>query len=331
VFEIGAAILLALGLVVAVVFAARSCDDEPSESGSESTTVPHRVLAPLTGLEMDGTVRPALMVKIDDVDAARPQDGLFAADVVFEEMVEGGLTRFGAVYSSTDPGTVGPIRSVRDTDLAVAQLLGRPVLAFSGGAVPILARVAAAAEADSIVAASPLEYPNAFFRRRDRVAPHNLYARASELWATAEDAGTPDALFVYGAPAGGLPVSTFTVSFPTTQVAYRWNPDRRTWLRSQNGSDQVDATRPDETFGVDNVVVLHVGYQPSKSDERSPVADLGGGDAWVYRDGSVSGCRWSIGAKPAPRVALVTETGTTCPLTPGRTIVELAPSPPTVG
>jgi hypothetical protein len=327
---IAAITLLAL-VVVGAVFLLRSRGDGNDDSSAPSNSPPARSVAPLTGLETDEPVRPALMVKIDNVDAARPQDGIFAADVIFEELVEGGLTRLAAVYSSTDPTLVGPIRSVRETDLHVAPLLGRPGLVFSGGAVPVLAGVREAAQAGMLVPIAPIADDASFFRRDGKVAPHDLYARSSALWDSADGAQTPNALFAFGPPGAAVPVSAFSVPFPRTDVRYRWQPLTRTWVRSQNGSDQIDAARPDQPFGVDNVVVLGTTYQPSATNELSPEVSLDGGDAWVYRDGVVSACSWSVAPAPAARIDLRTAQGDVCRLQPGRTVIELAPSSPING
>ena len=77
-------------------------------------------------------VAPAVVVKIDNVDAARPQTGVNQADVVYEEMVEGGLTRLAAIFQSQYPTVVGPVRSGRLTDAGIADDLNHPVLAYSG-------------------------------------------------------------------------------------------------------------------------------------------------------------------------------------------------------
>ncbi|MCH2412344.1 MAG: DUF3048 domain-containing protein, partial [Acidimicrobiales bacterium] len=69
-----------------------------------------------TGLQGRDPDRPALAVKIDNASAARPQTGIIAAAVVYEEIVEAGLTRFIAIFQSTSPGTVGPVRSGRTSD-----------------------------------------------------------------------------------------------------------------------------------------------------------------------------------------------------------------------
>src|SRR5512143_549383 len=71
---------------------------------------------PLTGLPVragdPAAARPALLVKVDNAFEARPQAGIDKADVVYEELVEGGITRLAAVFQSSDPGEVGPVRSV---------------------------------------------------------------------------------------------------------------------------------------------------------------------------------------------------------------------------
>lgn len=117
---------------MAVEESAAAADEAPEST--TSTTVDERPLAPLTGLptELDPS-RPALAVKIDDSDPfSHPQIGLADADRVYVEMVEGGTTRLLAVFWSTDPDRVGPVRSGRSTDAAVLGELGEPLLAMSG-------------------------------------------------------------------------------------------------------------------------------------------------------------------------------------------------------
>ena len=77
-------------------------------------------------------MRPALAIKVENSGEARPQTGLDQADVVWEQVVEGGISRFVAVYQSQVPAEVGPIRSVRPMDPAIAAPL-HGLIAFSGG------------------------------------------------------------------------------------------------------------------------------------------------------------------------------------------------------
>ena len=94
---------------------------------------PKPAVNPLTGLRGVPT-RPVVAVKIDDTASGRPQIGLEAADVVYVEQVEAGATRLVAVFASRQPGTVGPVRSVRNNDPELLAAYGRPALAYSGGA-----------------------------------------------------------------------------------------------------------------------------------------------------------------------------------------------------
>ena len=135
--------------------------------------------------------RPALVVKVDNVDA-EPQSGLNQADVVFEEIVEGRATRFAAVFNSMEFDPVGPIRSGRTQDINLLLSLNDPAIVYSG----------ANAEVNDALSAAGFELLGegtpGFFRSDDRPAPHNLYANLSELWpqlVSSGDAVPPSSTF----------------------------------------------------------------------------------------------------------------------------------------
>ncbi|HEX6421121.1 MAG TPA: DUF3048 domain-containing protein, partial [Acidimicrobiales bacterium] len=128
----GTVVLVVLALVAYLV----TQDDGGVGTTAPTTTEPPADVAPLTGLtgDFDGRLdRPALFVKIDNVEEARPPAGLDRADIVIEEQVEGNLSRLAAVFHSTDADPVGPVRSTRTTDIELASLFGRPLFASSGG------------------------------------------------------------------------------------------------------------------------------------------------------------------------------------------------------
>ena len=140
-----AATVVAAALAVALAACSGGGGDDdsattrpPRTDAPTTTTAPP--VAPLTGLpDPDGQSRsrPVLWVKVENLDSAqvRPQSGLEVADVVYEEVVEGGITRFLAAYNSAVPDVVGPIRSVRLTDPNIVWPLGG-IFAYSGGAQP---------------------------------------------------------------------------------------------------------------------------------------------------------------------------------------------------
>src|SRR5206468_286433 len=107
-----------------------------THKASASTTLAVAAdVAPLTGLPTDAPTRnrPALVVKIDNYAAkSYPQSGIGSADIVVCEGVEGGITRLMAIFQSKDAPTVGPVRSARSTDLHIAEVLGKPLFAYSG-------------------------------------------------------------------------------------------------------------------------------------------------------------------------------------------------------
>jgi hypothetical protein len=286
---------------------------------------------PLSGIATRSPVdRPALAVKIDNVSAALPQTGIEDADLVVEEMVEGSLTRLVAVFHQRMPSTVGPVRSIRTTDIDVLEALGRPLLAASGANGGVLDEVADAA----LVNVNALVVGGAYFRSRNRSAPHNLYARTANLLAADQGrGGRPPQLFAYRqAPAGagegasdgvGSVAEGVDINFGSTQVGFRWAATDRGWRRTQNGRPHLTAAGGQ--LSPRNVVVLEVAYTPSVVDARSPEAQtVGTGRAWAFTDGRVVTGSWHRASSEDP-FDLRDDGDQVIELTPGTTFMELAP------
>ncbi|WP_055524542.1 DUF3048 domain-containing protein, partial [Streptomyces graminilatus] len=209
----------------------RSSDDGRGQSHSPSQNPGHPESPGTTGA---GSV---LAVKIDNVGAARPQTGLDAADVVYAEQVEGGLSRLMAVYATRLPEAVGPVRSARESDLELLRQFHEPTLAFSGAQnklLPLIDRAPLHAEPPG---AAP---SGAYYRGADRAAPHNLYLRPGRLIGAAPGAAALTTGYRYGAaPEGGTPVASRTVRFPSARFTFTWSPDRHRWLVSMDGTPTV--------------------------------------------------------------------------------------------
>ena len=135
-----------LALVAALALAVAACggggdEDKAGAKKAPTTTKPApTATAPLTGLnDPDGAAqtRPVLSVKIENTPQARPQSGLEVADVVWDEVVEGQITRLLAMFQSRSTDVVGPIRSVRLTDPSIVWPVGG-IFAYSGGAPAIV-------------------------------------------------------------------------------------------------------------------------------------------------------------------------------------------------
>lgn len=330
---IGAAAVLVTAALVA--FAVIQGDGpEETHTAQGPVTVPPGTsgagpeVAPLTGLAAEGPLdRPALFVKIDNVERARPPVGLQQADIVFEEQVEGHLTRLAAVFHSRDADRLGPVRSVRTTDLDLVSLFGRVLFAASGGNKDVLSQLHAADVVDIGANASG----EGFARDRARPAPHNLFSSTEALYAKApESPAPPRPLFRYLSagerpPAGAGAVGGVALDFGAGEVSsFAWDAGSGTWLRSQRGTLHVD----DEgvPLAPRNVVVAEVTYDTSGQFGRSvPHGTFTGeGRVVVLAQGRAVTGTW-VRPTPADPLELVADDGHAIELTPGQTFVELVP------
>ncbi|HEV8297611.1 MAG TPA: DUF3048 domain-containing protein [Acidimicrobiales bacterium] len=277
--------------------------------------------AVLTGTDgFENPNRAALVVKIDNVDAARPQVGINQADVVFEEQVEGNLTRLAAVFHSRGSDPIGPVRSMRTTDVHLLVMLDRPLFASSGGNPGTRAQL----DESPLVDVGQSAFPDAYYRE-SRTPPHNLFTSTSELWGSAEgQGGRPKALFSFRAPNAPRPATAVgtggvDIDFGAARIAYQWNGSG--WARTQNGRAHVDGKGVQVT--PTNVIVQFTRYGVSAADENSPEAIVTGeGEAWVFTNGYMIRGTWSR-KSDASVTAFTDDDGKPIQLTPGTTWIEL--------
>jgi len=314
---------LVASLVVAPVAGAVTARRGTATATTTSTArARHRRVAPLTGLPDPTAVsmrRPALTVKIDNTPMAHPQFGINEADVVYEEIVEGGITRLAAVFNSHVPPVIGPVRSVRRTDREIVFPL-KGVFAFSGGAAYAMASIATAPvkRYDEATAGS------AMFRDPKRYAPHNLLLNPVKLLALAGRLPPPRPIFTYvakDAPPRGAPVGAFTVNFPAGYaVHYAWDARTGSWDRSIFGAP--DLTASGARVSPVNVIVMEVNYIGGVGAMGAEANLVGHGPAMVLSDGRLVRGSW-FRSGVAKVTAYRTSNGTVIPLRPGQTWVEL--------
>ncbi len=285
-------------------------------------------VAPLTGLAGPALDRPALIVKIDNVPAARPQIGINEADIVYEELVEAGVTRLAAVFHSQAPATIGPVRSGRSTDIGIVDSLSRPIFAFSG----------ANSIYDKLIDKQPIENRSAevfsgYWRSGSRAAPHNLYTGADTMLGSVDDGEAPAPHFVYRAPGDDLAPEAETASSIRLKYAadsgrsieFEWNETERGWQRWQAGSRHVDANGVQ--FAPENVIVQFVNYiDTGMTDKWGEVlyegVSVGSGPALVFTEGHVIEAIWT---RPSLRsvTTFTDQAGNHIALTAGQTFVSL--------
>jgi hypothetical protein len=279
---------------------------------------------PLTG-ERSETTNPnrALAVKVDNNQGAVPQRALHYADIVFEEEVEFGISRFLVMFHSEFPTTIGPVRSARTTDFGILGAFNLPVMATSGGN-PTVLQILNDFDGVALVNRDRASTPWAYSRDNSRRAPHNLYVNSSQVMAAAPSGVAPQQIFEYreaGIP-GTLGDSTngVRIDYGRTKVEYQWNQALLGWQRTQNG--QTHKLDDGTVIAPDNVVVLEMEHRPSPADADTPEAiSTGLGVAHVYTQGKHIVGTWErfdvsqafalrVGAEPIL-------------LTPGETFVQL--------
>ena len=289
-----------------------------------TTTTVAPPVAPLTGLPDPGgasLTRPALSVKVENTPDARPQAGIEQADVVYEEVVEGNITRFVTIYNSAIPNVIGPVRSVRAEDPDIVWPLGG-IFAYSGGAQvnvdAINAAPVHAVDEDSAGKAMVRNEPS----QPPRNAPHNLYGLGPALLALGGKPVPPKPLFTYlanGAPPVSAPgVLNFHVGFQAGyDPTWAWDGATGTWQRSIGGVPQT--VTGSGRISPANVVIQFTQYTGEAEGQT-----VGEGDVWIFSDGTLRTGRWVRPDRTQP-ARYVDAAGATIPLRPGRTWVEVLP------
>jgi hypothetical protein len=274
----------------------------------------------------------ALAVKVENLPQARPQWGLNEADVVFEEPVEGAITRFIAVYDCHSASRIEPVRSGRFDDPEILEPLGKVLFAYAGAIQPVVDEIDSPGSLLEDVGL--FKAPNAYWRDQDRYAPNNLVTSTSALYAAARSLGyseqPPKAIFTFGPPSpGGTPAYQVSIQSPLDVTTWTWRASAGLWYRSY--SDTGPALQGDgRQIAASNVVVMLV-----DNDETPWVEDdtgsheyvlnlVGSGTAWVFRDGRQYLGRWER-PKLADPAVFVERDGVKINLTPGTTWEELVP------
>ena len=317
------AVLVVIGAGVVAYPHLKSKATTATTTTTTTKPVPHYANAPLTGVvDPSGSAltRPALTIKIENTPEALPQWGVDQADVVYEEIVNGGITRLAAIFNSQAPAKVGPVRSVRPTDTQVVWPLGG-IFAYSGGAAYAVASISTA----PVKLIDESSAGTAMFRDPNLYAPHNLFAVAPLLFAFKGTPTPPPALFSYRKATEkpvGAKVTSFVVPFPSIySVTWTWNATTTSWDRTLFGKADVTGTGVRES--PKNVVVMFVNYVNGIGTEASYGNLQGSGQAAIFSGGKEVRGTWSRGPSKADVVQYKTATGATIILTPGQTWVEL--------
>ncbi|HLJ09096.1 MAG TPA: DUF3048 domain-containing protein, partial [Acidimicrobiia bacterium] len=225
------AALAVLGMLVAGCGAkpAATPKKSPTPSPTSASAASTGSVCPLTGLPAPGGSvpnRPVLGIKVENAPEARPQTGLDKADVVYEEPVEGGVTRFLAVYQCQDASRIEPVRSARVEDIDLLDQFPKPLFGNAGGSPPTEQMLSQAVTAGTLV---NIDYSGAGYSRDParNNDEHSLYTSTQALYSRPDAKGgaVPSPIFTYAAsPPAGQPGSQVDVNFSQySDVTWKWN------------------------------------------------------------------------------------------------------------
>ena len=239
-----------------------------------------------------GSNNQILVVKVDDTKGSRPQVGLESADAVYVEQVEAGLTRIAAIYSSTLPELIGPVRSARISDIELLAQFGRVGLAYSGAQTKMRPVLAAANIENLSAERNP---PTIYTKDPDRVGPVNmmlkpalLLERANSKAGTQIDSPKLTPWSFGDAPKGETLTSTAKIKWPSAKYELRWDNLSKKYLIYFNGEPNMAASG--SQLSADTAIIQLVSITPSIYGDKfggiTPFSKTtGSGKAIMLRDG----------------------------------------------
>ena len=321
--RLSAAILVAASLVLA------GCgdDDKPSDDSPAAQEIEGGSTLdstwPITGLPVEGDdsaaqEHPVMVTKIDNTDSSAPQIGLGSADMVVEELVEGGLTRLAVFFYSDLPHEVGPVRSMRASDIGIVSPVHASIVT-SGAAGGTIARIKGAD--------IPFfqEGAKGIYRDSGRSAPYNVFANLEQIASGIDqDERRPDDYLPWG-DAADLPKGQ-----KATTIAASFGGHATNWEFKNGSYDNLNTHAADgDEFPADTVLVLRVkvgdaGYLDPAGNPVPETKLEGKGEAMLFHDGRLVRGQWSKNGLDG-QLTLSTRAGAlTVPA--GHTWIELIPA-----
>ncbi|EKD49634.1 MAG: hypothetical protein ACD_63C00088G0001 [uncultured bacterium] len=273
------------------------------EKGSEGPMMK----SPLTGIDVPtaNAKQTPMMVIIENLSTVRPQSGMSKADIIYEFLAEGGITRFGVVFGTndvTEPDLIGPVRSLRSYFIPISLELLAPVY-HVGGAPNALERAREWGMRDVN------QFFDAKYFWRDSAvngqgSPHNVWTRMPETklaihnhWPT-DDAVNIDAWKFKNealiAERGNI--SNIIVPFSSGNYNVRWQYDSKKNRFDRFNFEEAHTDRNNkEQLTARNIVVQYCGVGGLTGDDKGRLEiqnDQGEGDALVFYDGKVIESTW---------------------------------------
>ena len=251
------------------------------------------ITSPISGKAVEP--RPVIVVKIDDTNEAHPQIGIDKADVVYIEQVEGGLVRLAALFSSTIPEKIGPVRSARISDIDLLAQYGKVAFFYSGAQSKFLPVLRAANLFDL---GAEHESPKVYTRDPARIAPYDLVldgAEAQKLISNLDVSKAEGIGWTFGKLSNtGTAIKSVKIKWPAANYRAIWNG--KGWQLFHNGNPDVTADGSQlapTTFVIQKVVITNSIYHDKVGGITPFSATIGEGTGWILRDGIAIEAKWN--------------------------------------
>jgi hypothetical protein len=249
--------------------------------------------SPFSGLP-GGEGKPVLAIKIDNTRAAQPHAGLQSADLVYVEEVEWDLTRLLAIFNSSLPPEIGPVRSARISDIDMLAPFGAVAFSNSGMQSKLKPYIAAA----NLYDVSAERIYDAFRNDPGRPAPVDHLADPVALLAAAPDAALAQDIglvFSQDPPPGGTPVAKVTATWPSSEVSFTWDPQAGNFIVGLNGEESRSTEGGPQraaTAVIQSVAQTDSGFGDKYGGKTPFIETVGSGGAIVLRDGRMWSVTW---------------------------------------
>ncbi|MGB9813265.1 MAG: DUF3048 domain-containing protein [Thermovenabulum sp.] len=307
---------------------------EPKKDTAQNdNTQNETILNPLTGLlipKQNLLKRPFALV-VENEKKARPQSGLDKADVVFEVLAEGGITRFLAIYMNYDPDKdfeVGPIRSARPYLIDFAKNYNAIFVHYGGSpqAYSYFKEDKKFSHIDGI-------YDNiTFYRDKERSAPHNAYTSIKRLLTTAnksnyyKDVDIKTFEFSDEESFGGYKTETAQeveiVYNNNYKVTYRYESSQKVYKRYINDDVHIDRNTQNPLF-TKNLLILYMNAKVMDKEGRLEINTFGTGNGFYITEGESLKIKWKKGKNR--NIELLTEDNKVLKLRRGNIWIQVVP------
>jgi hypothetical protein len=269
-----------------------------------------------------------LSIMVENSEGARPQSGLDKANIVYEVLAEGGITRFLAIYYDQDVEEVGPIRSARPYFVSKA-LEHQAIYIHVGGSE----------EAYNFIKEENIDDINEFvdfqpfWRSTDRTPPHNLYASTVKLRKEANKLGYIEMIkkqeyqFEINANERLTGRDTDSIVIPYNSsytVSYKYQPESMKYIRFMNGEPHIDA-KTKEQISVDNIIIQFAETKIIDQEGRLAIDFIGKGIGLLFFKGNSTEIIWEKSDLRA-RTLFLDKEGNRIALSPGNVWIQIVPS-----